>query len=35
MSTDDFVRFVGYVGDGDIPHPSVIAAENLAYNRAA
>jgi hypothetical protein len=32
MSTDEFVRFV--MGD-DIPHPSVIAAQNVAYNRAA
>jgi hypothetical protein len=34
MSTDEFVRFVGYVDD-KIPHPSVIAAQNVAYNRAA
>ena len=34
MSTDEFLRFVGYL-DKDIPHPSVLKAQNVAYNRAA
>jgi uncharacterized linocin/CFP29 family protein len=34
MTTDEFVRFVGHLDD-DIPHPSVLAARNVAYNRAA
>ncbi len=35
MTTDEFLRFVGHVDSGDIPHPAVIAAQNVAYNRAA
>jgi hypothetical protein len=35
MSTEEFLRFVGHIDSGDIPHPAVIAAQNVAYNRAA
>ena len=34
MSTEEFLRFIGYLTN-DIPHPSVLAAQNVLYNRAA
>lgn len=34
MSVDDFVSFIGNT-DSKVPHPAVIAAQNVAYNRAA
>ena len=34
MYVEDFVRFVGATDNG-VPHPAVIAAQNVAYNRAA
>lgn len=34
MSAEEFIRFVGSA-DPKIPHPSVIAARDVAYNRAA
>lgn len=34
MAVEEFVRFVEGA-DHQIPHPAVIAAQNVAYNRAA
>lgn len=34
MPVEDFIKFVGS-SDSQVPHPAVIAAQNVAYTRAA